>query len=60
MSRLNKQLEVEVKAIKNAHKVTLIPRKVAIPYQSPKKKEKKVINYDLIKRLEDEELLKYQ
>ena len=60
MSRLNKQLEVEVKAIKNAHKVTLIPRKVAIPYHSPKKKEKKVINYDLIKKLEDEELLKYQ
>ena len=59
MSRLNKQLEVEVKAINNAHKLTFIPRKVVIPYHSPKKKEKKVINLDLVKKSEDEELLKY-
>ena len=59
MSRLNKQLEVEVKAINNAHKLTFIPRKVAIPYHSPKKKEKKVVNYEKIKKYEDEELLKY-
>lgn len=59
-SRMNRQLEFEVRAISNAHKVALIPRKVAIPYHSPKKKLKKVVNYDLIKKLEDEELLKYQ
>jgi hypothetical protein len=59
-SRLNKQLEVEVKAINNAHKLTFIQRKVVIPYHSPKKKVKKVVNYDLIKKLEDEELLKYK
>jgi hypothetical protein len=32
---------------------------VAIPYHSPKKKEKKVVNYEKIKKYEDEELLKY-
>ena len=34
-------------------------RKTEAPYHSHQKKIKKVINYSLIKRLEDEELLKY-
>lgn len=60
-SKINKQLEEEVQANKKANKLTLISKKIAIPYHHlPKKKEKKVIDYDLIKRLEDEELINYQ
>lgn len=60
-NKINKQLEVEVQANSKANKLTLISKKIAIPYHHlPKKKEKKVIDYDLIKRLEDEELIKYQ
>lgn len=47
------------KIINKANKVPFILRKTEAPYHSPKKKDKKVINYDLIKRLEDDELLKY-
>ena len=47
------------KIINKANKVPFIQRKTEAPYHSPKKKEKKVINLDLIKRLEDAELLKY-
>ncbi len=46
--------------INKANKVPFIKRKTASPYHSPKKKEKNVINYDLIKKLEDEELIKFQ
>ena len=46
--------------INKANNVPFIPRKTVVPYHIPKKKEKKVINHDLIKRLEDEELIKYQ
>ena len=53
--------EIESEVINKANKLNFIARrKVAIPYRSPKKKEKKVIDYDLIRRLEDEELLKYK
>ena len=56
-----KENEIESKVIHKANKLNFIARrKVAIPYRSPKKKEKKVIDYDLIRRLEDEELLKYK
>ena len=47
------------KIINKANKVPFILRKTEAPYHSQKKKDKKVINYDLIKRLEDDELLKY-
>ena len=47
------------KIINKANKVPFILRKTEAPYHSPKKKEKKVINYSLIKKLEDDELLKY-
>ena len=47
------------KIINKANKVPFILRKTEAPYHSPKKKEKKVINYALIKKLEDDELLKY-
>ena len=46
--------------LNKANKVPFIKRKTASPYHSPKKKEKNVINYDLIKKLEDEELIKFQ
>ena len=46
--------------INKANKIPFIMRKVVVPYHSPKKKLKKVINYELIKKLEDEELMKYQ
>ena len=55
----NDLLGKNIKIINKANKVPLILRKTEAPYHSPKKKEKKVINYDLIKRLEDDELLKY-
>ena len=58
-----KEKEIENKVIHKANKLNFISRrKVAIPYRSPKKKEiKKVIDHDLIRRLEDdEELLKYK
>ena len=60
-NKMNKQLEVEAEANNKENKLTLISKKIAIPYHHlPKKKGKKVIDYDLIKRLEDEELIKYQ
>ena len=46
--------------INKANKIPFIMRKIVVPYHSPKKKLKKVINYELIKKLEDEELMKYQ
>jgi hypothetical protein len=60
-NKMNKQLEVEAQANIKENKLTLISKKIAIPYHHlPKKKEKNIIDYDLIKRLEDEELIKYQ
>ena len=56
-----KDNEIEYKIFKKANKLNFIARrKVAIPYRPPKKNEKKVIDYDLIRKLEDEELLKYK
>ena len=46
--------------INKANKVPFILRKTEGPYHSLKKKIKTVINYDLIKKLEDEELIKFQ
>lgn len=46
--------------INKANKVPFIMRKTVVPYQSPKKKLKKVINHELIKKLEDEELIKFK
>ena len=57
--KMNQQLETEAKVINKVNKVKLISRKTEAPYHSPQKKVKKVINYTQIKRLEDEELLKY-
>jgi hypothetical protein len=60
-NKISKQLEEEVEANNKAKKLTLISKKIAIPYHHmPKKKEKKVLDLDLIRRLEDEELIKYQ
>ena len=60
-NKINKQLDEEIQANNKAKKLILISKKSAIPYHHmPKKKEKKKIDYDLIKRLEDEELIKYQ
>lgn len=60
-NKVNKQFDVEASANNKAKKLTLISKKIAIPYHHmPKIKEKKVIDYDLMKRLEDEELIKYQ
>ena len=57
--KMNQQLETEAKVINKVNKIKLISRKTEAPYHSPQKKVKKVINQDQIKRLEDEELLKY-
>ena len=46
--------------INKASKVPFILRKTEGPYHSQKKKIKKVVNYDLIKKLEDEELINFQ
>ena len=59
-NKMNFIFGINNQIINKANKVPFIARKTASPYHSPKKKEKKVINYDLIKRLEDEELIKYQ
>ncbi len=59
-NKLEKQLENEVKFIQKKNKLKIISRKTEAPYHSPQKKVKKVINLSLIKRLEDEELLKYE
>ena len=58
-NKIDKQFEVEAKFIGKSNKLKLISRKTAAPYHSPQKRVKKVINYAFIKRLEDEELLKY-
>ena len=58
-NKMDKQFETEAKVIDKTNKLKLISRKTEAPYHSPQKKIKKVINYALIKRLEDEELLKY-
>ena len=58
-NKMDKQFETEAKVIDKTNKLKLISRKTEAPYHSPQKKIKKVINYSLIKRLEDEELLKY-
>ena len=57
--KMNQQMETEAKVISKTNKIKLISRKTEAPYHSPQKKVKKVINYAQIKRLEDEELLKY-
>ena len=59
-NKMNRILGINNEIINKANKVPFILRQTAVPYHSPKKKEKKVINYDLIKKLEDEELIKYQ
>ena len=58
-NNLDQQIENEAKVNNKNNKIVLISRKTEPPYHSPQKKVKNVINYDLIKRLEDEELLKY-
>jgi hypothetical protein len=50
----NKQIIIK------ANKVPFISRKTEAPYHSPKKKSKIVINHELIKKVEDDELLNYQ
>ena len=57
--KMDKQFETEAKVIDKTNKIVLISRKTEAPYHSPQKKVKKFINYALIKREEDEELLKY-
>ena len=37
----------------------MISRKTEAPFHFPQKKTKKVVNYALLKRLEDEELLNF-
>ena len=59
-NKMEKQFENEAKFIYKANKINIISRKTEAPYHSPQKKTKKIINHALIKRLEDEELLKYQ
>ena len=59
-NKMNRILGINNEIINKANKVPFILRQTAVPYHSPKKKEKKVINYDLIKKIEDEELIKYQ
>ena len=59
-NKMNRIMGINNEIINKANKVPFILRQSAVPYHSPKKKEKKVINYDLIKKIEDEELIKYQ
>ena len=59
-NNMDKQFENEAKLMHKANRIKLISRKTEAPYHSPQKKIKKVINYEQIKRLEDEELLKYE
>ena len=59
-NKMDKQYENEAKFIHKANKINIISRKTEAPYHSPQKKTKKIINHELIKRLENEELLKYQ
>ena len=58
-NKMDKLFEDEKKFISKANKLTMISRKTEAPFHFPQKKTKKVVNYALIKRLEDEELLKY-
>jgi len=59
-NKMDKQFEAENKVIHKTNKVKLISRKTEAPYHTPQKRVKKVVNYEQIKRLEDEELLKYE
>ena len=59
-NKMDMQFENEVKFIHKTNKIKILSRKTEAPYHSPQKKVKKVINLGQIKRLEDEELLKYQ
>ena len=59
-NKMDIQFENEVKFIHKTNKIKILSRKTEAPYHSPQKKVKKVINLGQIKRLEDEELLKYQ
>ena len=59
-NKMDMQFENEVKFIHKTNKIKILSRKTEAPYHSPQKKVKKVINLGEIKRLEDEELLKYQ
>ena len=59
-NNMDKQFETEAKLMHIANRIKLISRKTEAPYHSPQKKIKKVINYEQVKRLEDEELLKYE
>ena len=60
INKMDMQFENEVKFIHKTNKIKILSRKTEAPYHSPQKKVKKVINLGQIKRLEDEELLKYQ
>ena len=57
--KMSEQFKNEAKVMQKTNKIKLISRKTEAPYHSPQKKVKKVFNYPQIKRLEDEELLKY-
>ena len=57
--KMSEQFKNEAKVMQKTNKIKLISRKTEAPYHSPQKKVKKVINYVQIKRLEDQELLKY-
>ena len=59
-NKMDKQFETENKVIHKTNKVKLISRKTEAPYHTPQKRVKKVVNYEQIKKLEDEELLKYE
>ena len=59
-NKMNNLIGKNNEIINKANKAPFILRKTEAPYHSPKKKVKKIINYDLNKKIEDEELLKYQ
>ena len=59
-NKMNSIIGKNNKIINKANKAPFILRKTEAPYHSPKKKVKTLINFDINKKLEDEELLKYQ
>ena len=59
-NKMNNLIGKNNQIINKASKVPFILRKTEGPYHSQKKKIKKVVNYDLIKKLEDEELINFQ
>jgi len=58
-NKMNSLIGKNNKIINKANKAPFILRKTEAPYHSPKKKVKTLINFDLIKKIEDEELLLY-